>query len=104
MAPEVPDTVGPVANPLDDIKIDDPAKNSLAIQPEPFEVTAATAQKIDTGFDPGAMEKAYCRKRQYKISYLYKDTGLYDYVDVKGKAVSAENYLKKCCVLLMLQL
>ena len=52
---------GPVV-PLTDIEVTDPAKNSLAIQPEPFEVTAATAQKIDIGFDPGAMEKAFAEK------------------------------------------
>ena len=88
--PGSPGYTGPVVNPLDDIKIDDPAKNSLAIQPEPFEVTAATAQKIDTGFDPGAMEKAFAEKGNIRSATYNKETGLYDYVDVKGRAVSGK--------------
>jgi len=75
--PGSPGWVGPVVNPLDDIKIDDPAKNSLAIQPEPFEVTADKVDKVGLAFNNKALDKILAQK---SLDATYDpETGNYSY-------------------------
>ena len=96
--PGTPGYVGPVVNPLDDIEIDDPAKNSLAIQPEPFEVTAATAQKLGTGFDAQKFNADLDRNSYFKtgqFSYDYDPASkLYTLKDKSGKEIAKNTYEK----------
>jgi hypothetical protein len=96
--PGTPGYTGPVVNPLDDIEIDDPAKNSLAIQPEPFEVTAATAQKLGTGFDAQKFNADLDRNSYFKtgeFSYDYDPASkLYTLKDKSGKEIAKNTYEK----------
>jgi len=84
--------------PLEDIKVTDPAKNSLAIQPEPFEVTAATAQKLGTGFDAQKFNADLDRNSYFKtgqFSYNYDPASkLYTLKDKSGKEIAKNTYEK----------
>ena len=67
---------GPVV-PLTDIEVTDPAKNSLAIQPEPFEVTADKVDKVGVAFNNKALDKILAQK---SIDATYDpETGNYSY-------------------------